>query len=131
MNGQPVCSLWCRKSNIELDEWEKDGWTSHAKGLWLSPSADSSPVLSLFGLTNLNAQSADIDTELSFIMILPLPPSLLPPPSLLEGELLVRVHEADASGSGNTSNPNKMPVYLSIFVLAQCASLLPYSPMNL
>ncbi|KAJ3779791.1 hypothetical protein GGU10DRAFT_337718, partial [Lentinula aff. detonsa] len=36
----------------------------------------------------------------------------------IEGELLVRVHEADASGSGDTSNPNKMPVYLSIFVLA-------------
>ncbi|KAJ3985472.1 hypothetical protein F5890DRAFT_1459342 [Lentinula detonsa] len=68
------------QSNIELDEWEKDGWTYHAKGLWLSPSADSSPVLSLFGSTNLNARSADIDTELSFIMILPPPPP--PPPSV-------------------------------------------------
>ncbi|KAJ3735036.1 hypothetical protein DFJ43DRAFT_1037341 [Lentinula guzmanii] len=36
----------------------------------------------------------------------------------IEGELLVRVHEADASSGGDTSNPNKMPVYLSIFVLA-------------
>ncbi|KAJ3791503.1 hypothetical protein GGU11DRAFT_761549 [Lentinula aff. detonsa] len=75
------------KSNIELDEWEKDGWTYQAKGLWLSPSADSSPVLSLFRSTNLNAQSADIDTELSFIMILPLPPSLLPPSPSVSGHL--------------------------------------------
>ncbi|KAJ3790334.1 hypothetical protein GGU10DRAFT_392152 [Lentinula aff. detonsa] len=36
----------------------------------------------------------------------------------IEGKLLVQVHEADASGGGDTSNPNKMPVYLSIFVLA-------------
>ncbi|GAW01695.1 cdp-diacylglycerol-glycerol-3-phosphate 3-phosphatidyltransferase [Lentinula edodes] len=59
------------QSNIDLSEWEKDGWTYHAKGLWLSPSADSSPVLTLFGSTNLNSRSADIDTELSFVMALP------------------------------------------------------------
>ncbi|KAJ4470230.1 hypothetical protein J3R30DRAFT_3539901 [Lentinula aciculospora] len=58
-------------SNVELSEWEKSGWTYHAKGLWLSPSAESSPVLSLFGSTNLNSRSADIDTELSFVMIIP------------------------------------------------------------
>ncbi|KAJ3828828.1 CDP-diacylglycerol-glycerol-3-phosphate 3-phosphatidyltransferase [Lentinula raphanica] len=59
------------QTNIELGEWFKDGWTYHAKGLWLSPSKDSPPVLSLFGSTNLNSRSADIDTELSFVMILP------------------------------------------------------------
>ncbi|KAF9061579.1 hypothetical protein BDP27DRAFT_1337896 [Rhodocollybia butyracea] len=53
-------------SNVELNEWEKDKWTYHAKGLWLSPSASSLPVLSLFGSTNLNSRSADIDTELSW-----------------------------------------------------------------
>ncbi|KAF9058641.1 hypothetical protein BDP27DRAFT_1432442 [Rhodocollybia butyracea] len=58
-------------SNVELNEWEKDRWTYHAKGLWFSPRASSLPVLSLFGSTNLNSRSADIDTELLFVMTLP------------------------------------------------------------
>ncbi|KAF5371555.1 hypothetical protein D9757_010389 [Collybiopsis confluens] len=39
--------------------------------LWLSPSVDSAPVLTLLGSTNLHSRSADIDTELSFVMVLP------------------------------------------------------------
>lgn len=54
--------------NIHLKEWERDGWTYHAKGIWLSPSVDSLPVLTLFGSTNLNSRSANLDTELSFVM---------------------------------------------------------------
>ncbi|KAG2350074.1 hypothetical protein BDR05DRAFT_995015 [Suillus weaverae] len=54
--------------NISLKEWERDGWTYHAKGIWLSPSVDSLPVLTLFGSTNLNSRSANLDTELSFVM---------------------------------------------------------------
>ncbi|KAG2146215.1 hypothetical protein DEU56DRAFT_731670 [Suillus clintonianus] len=54
--------------NISLGEWERDGWTYHAKGIWLSPSVDSPPVLTLFGSTNLNSRSANLDTELSFVM---------------------------------------------------------------
>ncbi|KAG1890819.1 hypothetical protein F4604DRAFT_1702475 [Suillus subluteus] len=54
--------------NISLKEWERDGWTYHAKGIWLSPSIDSPPVLTLFGSTNLNSRSANLDTELSFVM---------------------------------------------------------------
>jgi CDP-diacylglycerol--glycerol-3-phosphate 3-phosphatidyltransferase len=37
-------------------------------GIWLSPSKDSLPVLTLFGSTNLNSRSANLDTELSFVM---------------------------------------------------------------
>ncbi|KAF5346551.1 hypothetical protein D9757_014187 [Collybiopsis confluens] len=59
------------QGNVELREWEKEGWTYHAKGLWLSPPADSAPVLTLFGSMNLNSRSADIDTELLFVMVLP------------------------------------------------------------
>ena len=40
-------------------------------GIWLSPSPESLPTLTLFGSTNLNARSADLDTELSFLMITP------------------------------------------------------------
>jgi hypothetical protein len=38
-------------------------------GIWLSSNADSSPVLTLFGSTNLNSRSAHLDTELSFMML--------------------------------------------------------------
>ncbi|GLB40614.1 putative CDP-diacylglycerol-glycerol-3-phosphate 3-phosphatidyltransferase [Lyophyllum shimeji] len=56
---------------VQLSEWERDGWTYHAKGIWVSPSHSSPPVLTLFGSTNLNSRSAHIDTELSFIMVVP------------------------------------------------------------
>ncbi|KAF8626104.1 hypothetical protein AX17_006600 [Amanita inopinata Kibby_2008] len=56
---------------VRLSEWERHGWTYHAKGIWLSPSADSLPVLTMFGSTNLNSRSAHLDTELSFLMVIP------------------------------------------------------------
>ena len=86
--------LWKQSSErfgtgVLLNEWEKPGWTYHAKGsnvftslnrwtwllleigVWLSPCFSSPPVLTLFGSTNLNSRSAHIDTELSFLMIIP------------------------------------------------------------
>lgn len=73
-------------TGVELVEWEKPGWTYHAKGsqslyrtkterfipgLWLSENTASPPVLTLFGSTNLNSRSAHLDTELSFVMLVP------------------------------------------------------------
>ncbi|KZS89970.1 hypothetical protein SISNIDRAFT_444667 [Sistotremastrum niveocremeum HHB9708] len=54
---------------IELREWRKDGWTYHAKGVWVSPSGHEPPLMTLFGSTNLNSRSAHLDTELSFILV--------------------------------------------------------------
>ncbi|KIJ69206.1 hypothetical protein HYDPIDRAFT_172657 [Hydnomerulius pinastri MD-312] len=56
-------------NTVHLSEWERDGWTYHSKGIWLSPSRDTHPVLTLFGSTNLNSRSANLDTELSFVMM--------------------------------------------------------------
>lgn len=56
---------------VQLSEWDKPGWTYHAKGIWLSPSSRSLPILTLFGSTNLNSRSAHLDTELSFLMVIP------------------------------------------------------------
>ncbi|KAF8499951.1 hypothetical protein JB92DRAFT_2743225 [Gautieria morchelliformis] len=53
---------------IELNEWEKNDWTYHAKGIWYRPTLTSPPELTLFGSTNLNSRSANLDTELSFFM---------------------------------------------------------------
>lgn len=60
-----------RSSDVRLHEWHRAGWTYHAKGIWVSPSPTEPPVLTLFGSTNLNSRSAHIDTELSFIMVVP------------------------------------------------------------
>lgn len=55
---------------MQLNEWEREGWTYHAKGMWLSPTPQDPPVLTLFGSTNLNSRSANLDTELSFMMLI-------------------------------------------------------------
>ena len=39
------------------------------QGIWLSPTPNSAPILSLFGSTNLNSRSSHLDTELSFVMM--------------------------------------------------------------
>jgi CDP-diacylglycerol--glycerol-3-phosphate 3-phosphatidyltransferase len=45
-------------------------FNSAVPGIWLSPGAsDLNPVLSLFGSTNLNSRSANLDMELSFLML--------------------------------------------------------------
>ncbi|KAJ2932479.1 hypothetical protein H1R20_g4592, partial [Candolleomyces eurysporus] len=73
--------LWRKDSSsvlggqgVLLSEWSKPGWTYHAKGIWLSPDSTSAPILTLFGSTNLNARSAHLDTELSFLMVFPTEP---------------------------------------------------------
>ena len=47
----------------------------HAKsgptGIWLRPTDNSYPYLTLFGSTNLNSRSANLDTELAFVMTVP------------------------------------------------------------
>ncbi|KAJ7168634.1 hypothetical protein C8R46DRAFT_1092204 [Mycena filopes] len=60
-----------RQSAVHLNEWERKGWTYHAKGIWLSEATGDLPRLTLFGSTNLNSRSAHIDTELSFLMLIP------------------------------------------------------------
>ncbi|KAJ6561852.1 hypothetical protein B0H19DRAFT_1142826 [Mycena capillaripes] len=60
-----------RQTGVQLNEWEREGWTYHAKGIWLSEESGSPPMLTLFGSTNLNSRSAHIDTELSFLMLVP------------------------------------------------------------
>ena len=95
---------------VQLHEWQRGGWTYHAKGasllfrslphthtltlralsfayaassrttthhptrhnerpgIWVRPTPTSTPALTLFGSTNLNSRSANLDTELSFVL---------------------------------------------------------------
>jgi len=57
------------ESGVQLSEWAREGWTYHAKGIWLRPTPSAHPCLTLFGSTNLNSRSANIDTELSFMLV--------------------------------------------------------------
>ncbi|THH08325.1 hypothetical protein EW145_g2782 [Phellinidium pouzarii] len=68
--------VWKDGHGVQLHEWVRDGWTYHAKGLWVSPAHNLAgigqlPVLTLFGSTNLNSRSANLDTELAFVMVVP------------------------------------------------------------
>ncbi|KIJ44309.1 hypothetical protein M422DRAFT_30456 [Sphaerobolus stellatus SS14] len=54
---------------IELSEWERENWTYHAKGIWYRPRDNLPPGFTMFGSTNLNSRSANLDTELSFFMV--------------------------------------------------------------
>ena len=67
---------WKDGHGVQFNEWKRDGWTYHAKGLWVSPSSGiegthQDPVLTLFGSTNLNSRSTNLDTELAFVMTVP------------------------------------------------------------
>jgi CDP-diacylglycerol--glycerol-3-phosphate 3-phosphatidyltransferase len=79
-------------SGVELTEWEKEGWTYHAKGkytscvshtsnrsdvasllawrlgIWLSTSPSRAPLLTLLGSSNLSTRSIKLDIETSFFI---------------------------------------------------------------
>ncbi|CAE6408834.1 unnamed protein product, partial [Rhizoctonia solani] len=78
---------WNDNGGIELREWNRSGWTYHAKGefvnttltstimfligIWVKPSTNDLPCATLFGSTNLNSRSAHLDTEISFLLSVP------------------------------------------------------------
>ena len=68
---QKAGRAWQDEQGVQLQEWDRESWTYHAKGLWISPMQGEHPVLTLFGSTNLNSRSANLDTELAFVMITP------------------------------------------------------------
>lgn len=81
---------------VELTEWEREGWTYHAKGqwahdvlrpfvcaetdlppfhslcvfsgVWVSPTSSQPPLLTLIGSSNLSTRSATLDHETSFFI---------------------------------------------------------------
>lgn len=59
-----------RTDQVRIQEWKRDGWTYHAKGLWLSPQAEGNrdPFMSFIGSSNLSTRSINLDTELSLLM---------------------------------------------------------------
>ncbi|KAL7420832.1 CDP-diacylglycerol--glycerol-3-phosphate 3-phosphatidyltransferase [Cryptotrichosporon argae] len=52
---------------IRLREWEREGWTYHTKGVWISESGED-PFLTFVGSSNLSTRSLELDSELSLLL---------------------------------------------------------------
>jgi CDP-diacylglycerol---glycerol-3-phosphate 3-phosphatidyltransferase len=54
---------------IEIREWAKEGWTYHAKGVWLTvPTLPEGPTKTLIGSSNFGSRSALRDLECTLLI---------------------------------------------------------------
>ncbi|KAF4636708.1 hypothetical protein G7Y89_g1394 [Cudoniella acicularis] len=64
-----------RSQDITLKEWqrgtvgEKEGWTYHAKGLWVSLSGEKEPSISIVGSSNYTKRSYSLDLEVGTCIV--------------------------------------------------------------
>ncbi|KAG4440247.1 hypothetical protein IFR05_004266 [Cadophora sp. M221] len=64
-----------RTSDINLREWrngtvgEKNGWTYHAKGLWVSLDGEREPSISVVGSSNYTKRSYGLDLEVGTVIV--------------------------------------------------------------
>jgi CDP-diacylglycerol--glycerol-3-phosphate 3-phosphatidyltransferase len=64
-----------RKNEVILKEWrrgtvgESDGWTYHAKGLWVSLNGEQEPSLSVVGSSNYTKRSYTLDLETGALIV--------------------------------------------------------------
>jgi CDP-diacylglycerol---glycerol-3-phosphate 3-phosphatidyltransferase len=64
------------KNAIKMEEWRHlprgsplDGWTYHAKGIWITPPNSTQPILTLIGSSNFTRRSDRLDLESTCIVI--------------------------------------------------------------
>lgn len=64
-----------RTNSIQLKEWrrgtvgEPDGWTYHAKGLWITLPEEKHPSLTFVGSSNYTKRSYSLDLEVGAVMV--------------------------------------------------------------
>ncbi|KAI5282426.1 CDP-diacylglycerol--glycerol-3-phosphate 3-phosphatidyltransferase, partial [Ascosphaera aggregata] len=64
-----------RKNTIQLKEWRRgtvghpDGWTYHAKGLWVSLPEEKEPSLTIVGSSNYTKRSYNLDIEVGAVIV--------------------------------------------------------------
>lgn len=64
-----------RTNSIQLKEWRKgtvgepDGWTYHAKGLWVTLPEDKNPSLTFVGSSNYTKRSYGLDLEVGAVVV--------------------------------------------------------------
>lgn len=52
-----------QESRISLLEYERNSWTYHAKGIWYTPKASTSPCMTVIGSSNYGERSVNRDLE--------------------------------------------------------------------
>ncbi|KAK9382637.1 uncharacterized protein V2V93DRAFT_365653 [Kockiozyma suomiensis] len=64
-----------KSSAIKLLEWQNGvlnqpgGWTYHAKGIWITPPAESTPCITVIGSSNFTRRSHTMDLESNGIIV--------------------------------------------------------------
>jgi CDP-diacylglycerol--glycerol-3-phosphate 3-phosphatidyltransferase len=64
-----------RNEDITLKEWRKgtvgepEGWTYHAKGLWVTMPGDANPSVSIIGSSNYTKRSYSLDLEVGALIV--------------------------------------------------------------
>ena len=57
------------KSKVKIFEYKKEKWTFHAKGLWMSFSAQDDPMITMIGSPNFGHRSVNLDLEAQAIIL--------------------------------------------------------------
>lgn len=57
-----------KNENVKLYEYNRDKWTFHGKGLWLSYKDEDLPIISMIGSPNFGNRSVNLDTEAQMII---------------------------------------------------------------
>ncbi|CAO1623967.1 unnamed protein product [Sympodiomycopsis kandeliae] len=57
-----------KQDDIQITEWEKEGWTYHAKGVWYTPPSSETPTHTLLGSSNFGSRSALRDLECTLLI---------------------------------------------------------------
>ncbi|GMM32834.1 CDP-diacylglycerol--glycerol-3-phosphate 3-phosphatidyltransferase [Saccharomycopsis crataegensis] len=69
VNGQE------KENNIKVKEWEKgvvnteNGWSYHAKGIWISEPDETIPSITVIGSSNYTKRSYSLDLETNVVLI--------------------------------------------------------------
>lgn len=64
-----------RKDTVELKEWRRgtvgqpNGWTYHAKGLWVTLPKEENPSLTIVGSSNYTKRSYNLDIEVGAVVV--------------------------------------------------------------
>lgn len=66
--GKRWLDIPCQRFRLHLFGYISTTYIRILQGIWLRPHPAADPCLTLFGSTNLNSRSTNLDTELSFFL---------------------------------------------------------------
>ncbi|EGD80282.1 hypothetical protein PTSG_10537 [Salpingoeca rosetta] len=56
-------------ARVEAMEYEREGWTFHAKGMWVRDSTSAAPSVTIVGSSNFGQRSSDRDLEAQAVIV--------------------------------------------------------------